>query len=360
MSRRLPARALYGVLALASACAAETVELPPPAPAHFQPRAIAAASPTTPTERERGVAQAYAHAMGSPSLEGLPALFAEDVHLECGDRDTRGRDRVVKRLQELFSAFDQKTFTISSVWLMDSTQVINSQAIEWTLSGVQTGDWMGIPPTHHAAVIRGLTLLWIDDGGIASEVHVYFDEDAVKAQLADKQAPPVSSEPPAHPEVTQHSGSIEESSNVAVARGILRALQDDQESAFVASFAEAAEVTTIGRNETVRGRAGARSSFRAIRKSIRQLDTVFHNAWGVGRFAIVEYTLAGLQTASSSRTGAAPGGSMHPLQLHCVDVDELEAGKITHIRRYVDRSLFGAIVGASRAATGTRVATTER
>ncbi len=340
MKRHIPALLVISVLA--TACAAETVDLPPPPPVQLRSATSRLPSPTTPTEREREVAQLYAHAMASPTFAGLPETLADDVHFQFGDRDARGRERVVRDHQELFGAFDRRSFSVSRVWLTDSTQTINSQALEWTLSGAQARSWMGLPASNRTVVIHGLTLLWTDDDGIISEIHVYFDEDAVKAQLGGAAPPQAPAGAAGTPQIAQRGGTAEERANVAVARSALQALEDDKEATFVAAMADELEVVTAGRSETFHGKSGARSYFKETRKTIRQLDTVIQNAWGVGPFVVVEYALAGLQTASSRRPSGGGDGALHPLQVHCVDVDELRGGEISRIWRYVDRSPFGS------------------
>ncbi|HSY42055.1 MAG TPA: nuclear transport factor 2 family protein, partial [Polyangia bacterium] len=334
------ANVIMALSLLVPSCASETVALPPAAPVHWQGTEAKVPSPIVPTQRERALAEAYAAAITSTSFAKLGAMLSDDVHFLFGERDARGRERVVKSHQELFGAFDNRQLTISRVWLTDSTQLVNSQAFEWTMTGIQARAWMGTAPTGKSVVIRGLTLLWTDDDGVISEIHVYLDEEAVKAELTAGQAPaPVAL---TAPQVLEHAGTKEEAANVAVARGVLQALEDDKESAFVSSMSDDLDVVMPGTSETVHGKSGARSYFKSTRKSIRQLDTIVQNAWGVGSFVVVEYALAGLQTASSRRPGGTADGALHPLQVHYVDIAELRSGMIARIWRYADRNPFGA------------------
>ncbi len=323
-----------------AACASETVAMPPVAPTHWQAAGSKAASPIVPTQRERAVAEAYAAAIADTSLAKLGPMLSDDVHFLFDERDTRGRERVVKSHHDLFGAFDNRQLTITRVWLTDSTQLVNSQAIEWTMTGTQSRGWMGLAATGKPAVIHGLALLWTDDDGVISEIHLYFDEKAVEAELSGGQpAPPVA---PSAPQVFEHQGTAEEAANVAVARGVLQALEDDNESGFVSSMADDLEVVMPGKLEAVHGKSGARGYFKSTRKGIRQLDTIVQNAWGVGSFVVVEYALAGLQTASSHGPGRSADGALHPLQVHSVDIVELRGGTISRIWRYADRGPVGA------------------
>jgi hypothetical protein len=60
--------------------------------------------------------------------------------------------------------------------------------VEWTLTGTQARDWMGVPATHKSAGVKGLTLLWTKDDGSIIDVHVYFDVAAVQAQLGCRRS----------------------------------------------------------------------------------------------------------------------------------------------------------------------------
>jgi steroid delta-isomerase-like uncharacterized protein len=341
VKRRPFFKILLVVAALVPACASETVALPPTAPVHWQATEAKAPSPVVPTQRERALGQAYAAAISSASFAKLGAMLSDDAHFLFGERDARGRERVIKSHQDIFGAFDRRQLTISRVWLTDSTQATNSQALEWTMTGVQTQGWMGVAPTGKSVAIQGLTLFWMDDDGVISDIHVYFDEEAIRAELVSgRAAPPLAA--PSAPQVLERAGTAEESANVGVVHGMLQALEDDKESAFLSSLADDLEIVSPGNLQAVHGRSGAGNYFKATRKSIRQLDTIVQNAWGVGSFVIVEYALAGLQTASSHRPGTSADGALHPLQVHCVDIAEVRSGTISRIWRYADRSPFGA------------------
>jgi len=337
------------ISALATACAAETVELPPPAPAHFQSSTSSAPSPTTPTEKERAVADAYTKALASPRLAGLGPLLDEEVLFAFGTQNTRGRERVLKAHENTFGAFDGRRFVASRVWLTDSRSTLNSQAIEWTMTGAQAREWMKIPPTGKNVVIKGLTLLWATDEGVITQIHVYFDEEIVKAQLGsgplDLGKLPGSPAPDAKlaaPEIRERSGTPEEAANVALVRDMLQALEGDKEAAFLSTLADDVAVTAFDGVEAIRGQAAARAYFRSTRRSIRELDTVVENVWGVRSFAIAEYALTGLQVAPWNRVPVPKDGTLHPIHAQFVDVAEIALGKVTHIWRYADPSAFAS------------------
>ena len=92
----------------------------PAPPVHFMTDAGAApvASPTTPTVKERGLADAYMKALSSPGFVDLGAIVDEVARIALGARNTHGRDRVLKVHDEaFFGAFDQRHFVTNRVWL---------------------------------------------------------------------------------------------------------------------------------------------------------------------------------------------------------------------------------------------------
>jgi ketosteroid isomerase-like protein len=179
---------------------------------------------------------------------------------------------------------------------------------------------------------------------------VYFDEEVVKAQLssgpADRER--LAARPPTAraPQVIEHRGTPEETANVATLRAMLRALEEAKEADFLSTMADDVEVFTLDSSEPVRGKDAARAHFRNLRKSIRLLDTVIQNAWGVQSFVILEYGIAGLQVAQIPRVAFVED---RPLHAQFADVAELHEGKITRIWRYADPFSFGLPMTVSSA-----------
>jgi ketosteroid isomerase-like protein len=334
---------------VAPACAAETVSMPPPAPVHFSPAGAAAAakpSPTVATQRERGVADAYVKALASPGLIEIGLLVGEDVRFTFGTHDTRGRQAVIKAHDKVFGAFGDRKFITSRIWLTDSTHLLDCQALEWTMTGVQERPWLGVAPAGKAVSIKGLTLFWTDDDGVISEIHTYLDEEVVKAQLgvgpAELLQLPLPRADAGPPQVLERKGAPEEMANVATVRRMIQALEDGQEAVFLATMTDDLALETLDASAPIRGQEAALAYFRTLRRSVRQLDTVIQNAWGVGSFAIVEYEITGLQTASLRRHHVANDDGARTFHTQRVDVVEFRAGKIARIRRYSDPLAFAA------------------
>jgi len=284
------------------------------------------------TEKERAVARLYIEALASPSFGQLGSMLDEDVHFTLGDKDTRGRERVLRAHEELFGSFDERKSAATRVFRTD-----RSQAVEWTVSGVQARPWMGIDATQKPVVFRGVTLLWTNDDGSLSDVHVFFDPAVVKGQLGvgpselkKLPAPPM---PTGTPEVFEQEGTAEESANVALVRVRLQAVEDNQLSAYLSTMADDIEMLTLDHSQPIRGKGPAERVFRTLRNSIGDLDTVVRNAWGVQQFAVLEYSVAGLQLAPLGRIPFVPNRLFNA---RVVDIFEIRNNKITRIWRYDD------------------------
>jgi ketosteroid isomerase-like protein len=344
---------------LAAACSSESVGPPPAPPVNWQsldakPKVDAA--PPGPTESERRLAEVYATALTGGAANGPdplagPALGAhldEDARFAFpGWQDVHGRDAVVRAHELLFGAFDRRILTLTRVWRTPS-----QQALEWTLTAVQTRDWNGVAATGRPVRVAGLTVLSTTDDGSIADVHVYFDAAAVKAQLGagpkELQGLPMAqvaltppgsassgaadaASPEAGSQVFDQSGSADEMSAVMLVRASLDALEGNREAAYADTMSDDVEIHTSERAQPWRGKADARAYFKAIRKAIGQLDTTVMNAQGVATFAIVEYTIAGEQLGPLFWM---PAQRDKAIRLHVADVVEVSAGKIRRIWRY--------------------------
>jgi ketosteroid isomerase-like protein len=316
------------------ACSSENAGSPPPAPIDWHSFDVphgAAAVPPGPTPRERAVAEAYVGILGSPDLGTLQAHLAGDVHFAFpGLPEGRGKDSVVRSHETLFGAFDQRTMRIMRLWRTDSVQ-----ALEWTLTGVQAREWMGAPPTGKPVAFKGLTVLFTQDDGTISDVHIYFDVAVVKTQLGvgpkGLVAPPPAASSSGPPEELGQNHGLDEANNVLVARATIDALEKNDEAAYGATMTDDVVLETLDRAQPMRGREEERAWFRAMHRAIGLLDTTLGGAWGVTRYAVAEYFIAGEQTGP---LGWVPMQKDKVVRLQVADVMEIRDGKVDHIWRY--------------------------
>jgi len=365
--RRAVAGAALAAVPAFGGCSSESVGPPPAPPVNWQslaPKPIADAGPVGPTALERQLAEFYASALGSGgSVQGdaggpadriasLAAHLDDDARLTFpGWQDVHGRDPVVHAHELLYGPFDRRSMTLTRVWRTPA-----SQALEWTMTGVQSRDWMGVPATGRPVTMSGLTILATGDEGTIADVRVYFDVTAVRSQLgvaAPKELPaPPTSAPPgtapplggdaalsgdsasaASPPIVDQTGNPAEAMVVAVARSALDALETNREGDYVDAMADDVEIHAPGRAAPARGKADARAYFRALRKAIGQLDTTVTNAAGAGAFAVVEYTIAGVQLGPVFGV-PTPRQRDNAFRVHLVDVVEQQDGKIRRVWTY--------------------------
>ncbi len=330
----LPLGALAALLL--AACSSDNAASPPPAPVDWHafdlPRHFDAGS-TGVTVSERQVAEQYAAALASPGFAALGPKLDSDAHMTFpGAADARARDGVVHAHDALLGAFDRRAVAVSRVW-----RTANEQTVEWTLTGVQTKDWMGVAATQKPVVIRGVSLLWTKDDGTITDVHVVFDVALVKAQLGvgpkellGLPPPPVPSGPA---QVFDQAMTPEEAGNVAIVRGWLDALEGGNEAAYLAAATDDVTVETSERFQSVHGKDDLRAYFKMMRKAVGQLDTTVDNAWGIGSFVIVEYTVAGEQLGPLAWI---PPQRDKVFRLDKVAIAEVSGGKISHVWKYDD------------------------
>ncbi len=319
---------------LLGACGGETVERPPPPPVDwrsFEVRGVPDAGARGPTARERAVGEAYTAALGAPGFAPLGPQLDDDVHFAFpGLEDAHGREAVMRSHDALFGSFDSRRVAMTRAWRTDS-----AQCVEWTMTGLQTRSWMGVIASQKPVTFKGLTLLWTRDDGAITDVHVYFDVALVKAQLGvgPKEllalpAPPV---PSGAPQTYEQAGTAGEKAGVDVVAASLDALEKNSEGVFVDARTDDFEAYTLERAVPAHGKDEARAYFKAMHKAIGQLDTTIDNAWGVGQFAVVEYSIAGEQLGP---IGWLPAQRDKVVRLHVVDVNELHDGRIARTWRY--------------------------
>lgn len=322
------------IYATSAACSAGTPAPLPAAPvdwSSFDAKAPAASPVKVLTNRERAVAESYTAALTSPGFAKLGPLLDDDARSTFpGMDEAHGKDAVVHAHEVVFGAFDPRVVATSRVFRTDS-----AQAVEWALSGTQAKEWMTVPASHRPVVIKGLTLLWTKDDGSITDIHIYFDVAVAQAQLGvgpkELLALPAPAMPSGPPQIYEQAGTPDEKTSVAVARAAIDALDHNDEAAYVDTRTDDSEYYTLQRAQPERGKDAARAYFKAINKSIGQLDTTIENDWGIGQYAVIEYTMAGAQLAPLAWI---PLQRDRVVLIHVAQVNEIRSGKIARVWRY--------------------------
>jgi hypothetical protein len=330
-------RNILRVLGLVLAgCSGEAVAPPPAAPVNWQSLEAhpgVDAGPDIVSAKERALPDVYASALASPGFAQLGPLLDDEAHFAApGMDDAHGPGPIVHAHDVLLGAFDGRKVTTTRVWRTPS-----EQTIEWTMTGTQARDWMGVAATQKPVTLRALSLLWTKDDGSITDVHVYVNVAIAKAQLGVGPKDLLTLPPPQPPtgpvqvfELTP-TRLADEQRNVAVVKSSLDALESNRESEYVDAAADDVEVNALERPQPTRGKDTLRAYYRAMHKAIGQLDTTVDNAWGVGRFAVVEYSIDGEQLAP---IGWVPAQRDKVVRMELVDICEMTGGKIARVWRY--------------------------
>jgi predicted ester cyclase len=330
-------------VALVAGCSSEAVSPPPKPPVgSLDPVLVAGPQTDTVTGKERALPELYVKALSSPTGDGgarfaelAPLLNADLVGFSSpGMAPAHEPTGIVTAHDKMFGAFDDRKMTLMRVWRTPS-----EQAMEWSMTGTQARGWMGVAPTQKPVAFKGLTLIQTKDDGSITDIHIYFDVAVVKTQLGAgppgvslAALPPVPA-PPAHPQEFDQAqpASADESKNVDVVKASLDALENNNETAYVGSMADDVEVISSERATLMRGKGEAKAYYKTMHQSIGQLDTTVIGGWGVGQFAIVEYSIAGEQRGPIMWI---PPQRDRVVRWELVDICEIKNGKIARVWRY--------------------------
>jgi ketosteroid isomerase-like protein len=291
------------------------------------------AGPDIVSAKERALPDVYASALASPGFAKLGPLLDDEAHFASpGMDDVHGPGAIVHAHDVLLGAFDDRKVTTGRVW-----RTPNEQTIEWTMTGTQARDWMGVAATQKPVTFRALTLLWTKDDGSITDVHVYVNVAVVKAQLGvgpkdllSLPSPPPLPTGPAQVFETQ-TPSADEQRNVAAVKASLDALENNKESEYLAASTDDVEVSALERAQPGSGKEALRAYYKAMHKAIGQLDTTVDNAWGVASFAVVEYSIDGEQLGP---IGWVPAQRDKVIRMELVDICEMSGGKIARVWRF--------------------------
>jgi hypothetical protein len=212
------------------------------------------------------------------------------------------------------------------------------------MTALQTGDFLGVKATGKEIGLRGVTLYWFNLSGLINDMHVYYDAGAALAQLGGAlpcleksgagskacktpiEGPPVVLA--ASPQVLVAAGaSEEERGNLHALNTSFDALEAKNDSEYLAPFSDEVDVFRLDRPTPERGKEERRKFARSVARAFSSLAQNPINAWGIGAYAIEEYTITGVN--SGPIAGLQPSG--HAVRLHMVDIAEMTGGKIVHL-----------------------------
>jgi steroid delta-isomerase-like uncharacterized protein len=165
-------------LALLAACGGESKNVTGP----IARKDDAAAKPTPPPVATGAqVAERYLAAFNAHDRDGAGALLDPGVlYFDATMGDTqRGRQAAVDNIVGVYLRAMPDL-----EWVLRSEPIAagDGVAFEWTLTGTNTGSWMGIPASNQRVDIKGMSFLRIKDGLIVYKAD-YYDAATLNKQL---------------------------------------------------------------------------------------------------------------------------------------------------------------------------------
>ncbi len=294
-------------------------------------------APIGATEKERAVASAYLRALAAEQFEGLAEQLDDQVHFSlAGAVDRRGKKDAVAAHRALFGALSHRRVEASRVLLTESSQVV-----EWVMSGEAAAGGKAI-------TIAGVSLLWNNDDGSITDLHLFVDEAQLAAQLG--RAPKGYTQlplPPARQERANHEqkNDAREAANLEVAHKYLESWRRGDDAALGALMTDDVELISQASEPDVRGRGEARQRLRGWHHAIDPLDALVDNYIPVGDLVVVEFHFVGQQRAP---IGWVPLQAENVLKAYFVDVLELREGKIARVVRYENPMQLVSVLTLSR------------
>jgi len=213
---------------------------PPPAPP-----AETAAAPQPPPEPPKPSLSELIKQNLSASLAGFNAhdakkhaeLYTPDATLIAyGVAEIKGREAIADHASQFLTAFPDAKLAVSRVIEKGDTVIT-----EWTLTGTNSGEFMGTKATNKAAGVVGASVFSFTPDGLVQKEQEYFDSGTLAAQLGlAKGAPsrPVAALPQGEPEFHVAKDTPDEQKNVDLVKPMYAAIEKKSEADFVGSAAD--------------------------------------------------------------------------------------------------------------------------
>jgi steroid delta-isomerase-like uncharacterized protein len=250
-------------------------------------------------------------------------MFAEAGKLTMpGAAPLAGRAQIAAAMQNVFDTFSSFKAAPSRV-LVKADQV----AIEWSMTGTHSGDFLGVKATEKPIGVAGLTVLTFDaDAGLTKEAHVYFDEATLLSQIGASKAkaraiPPLSSSPEWH----TSAGTPEEGRSEAVWKRALAAIEQKNEEDYIAVHQDDVGYDDMTQPYGMRGQSEAR-------KWLKEFGAQFVDAKleATSVSAVEDYVVSELVIRATHKA------TKKPIVLRSASVVQMKDGKIAHGWSYGD------------------------
>ncbi len=318
---------------LALACGGGNAELPPPPPPPPAPAPPpppppkAAKAPESPkpslADLEKMALKGAAEALNGHDAKKVASAYTEDATITvAGLNDLSGRAAIAANMQEWFDTFSKVKVGFSRVWTKNDVMVI-----EWVLNGTHTGELFGVKGNDEPIGHLGLSVLFFDQDGRVKAEHRYGDLGTVMEQATGKSKKPIPAIPIA-PEMISATGAPEEEARAEAVKAIYGAVEKKSEADFLAKLADDTEYE--GHLGTIKGKNDAKKFFGTFTKAFPDAKFDVTASWGVGDYAIVEYTLKATHKAPILNVPA----TNRRVTVHAVDVFKINDGKVQKAQTY--------------------------
>ncbi len=291
--------------------------------------------------QQAAMAQALA-ALNGHDAKKFSEVYAENATVSvAGLNELWGRDAVEQNMKEWFETFSNIKLGFRRVWVRGSNLII-----EWVINGKHTGELIGVKGQDNPIGHYGLSIVWFDEEGKVKRENRYGELGTVLTQVGAAKAKPREIPPvPEKPEMIVSKGGPEEQKALESAQALHGALQRKSEAAFLGALADDIQYEGVLFLETVKGKAEAKKFFGGVTRAFPDLKLTNANSWGIGSYAIVEYSMSGTHKAA---LGALPA-SKKKIDVHLVDVYEMKDGKAVRAWTYQNSVELMTQVGAFEA-----------
>lgn len=295
---------------------------PPPEPAAPPPEPPKAPKMTT-AESAKVTIPAYYEAISQHDAKKLSLFFTEDgVLSNVAKPPMKGRAAIAANMQAQFDTF-------SSLKVAPSRVLVKGDivAVEWSLTAVHSGEFLGVKATERPVGMSGLTVMTLEpESGLVKEARRYADDATLLAQIGGSKTkaraiPLLSSSPEWH---TAQDTAAEKQAE-ATWRRALAAIGDKSEADYVAQHQDDVAYDDMTQPLGMRGQSEARKWLKEFTTTYPDVKVEATGAWGVQDYVVSELTTRGTHKTTK-----------RPIELHTADVVQMKDGKIAHGWSYGD------------------------
>ncbi len=299
---------------------APPVEAPPP-PVVEAPKEEPKPAPTM-AELQKKTSEGIAMGMNAHDAKKIASFYTENAVIKfAGMPDLVGREAIAAMWQRNFDFASNSKGGASRVFVKGDVVVV-----EWTWSGTQTGEMMGMKATEKPVGATGVDVMWFAPDGLVKEQHTYTDMGTIMSQIGVSKAKgrPVPTVTAGAPAVVVSMNAADDSKNVDTVNKMWAAIEKKSEADFVANVTDDGTWDDMTMPETMKGKAAGKKWLADITKAFPDMKVTSTNAWGFGDFVVTETTATGTQKGAFM--GIQP--TKKSVNLHMVDVVQFKDGKI--------------------------------